>query len=312
MASTGAARAPTVTDRLLLALFRRYPPTDPIFKDPGPRAEIEHRSEVESPLARWFGRESGWLAGRDVLDLGCGYGGRAVRLREAGARSVTGIEIAPELVEHARAFAAARGTTQVRFLVGSGERIPCADASFDWITMMDVLEHVVSPREVLAECLRVLVPGGRLAVVFPPYYELTGGSHLHGYATSLPGLNLVFSTAALRSAARHRLEEQGIDYARWLRQDVPTDKLWNQNGLTVRGFRRLVRASGFAVEEMRFIGELDHRLTRHAGLRRLARMPAYALFELLARVPFLQEVACNRVCAILRKPLARVRDAGDA
>ncbi len=291
-----------VSDRVLLALFRRYPPSDSIFKDPGPRPEAEYQAEVAFPFSRWFSCEPGWVGGKRVLDLGCGYGGRAVRMRELGARSVTGLEIAADLVEHAARFAAERGQADVRFVVGVGEDIPCKTSAFDLVTMLDVMEHVVSPSEVLSECFRVLAPGGCLAVVFPPYYEITGGSHLHGYATSFPGLNLLFSTEALKSAARKRFAEQGIDHTPWLREGVPTDRLWNQNGLTVRGFRKLVRRSGFAVEEIRYIGELDHRLTDHAGLAKLARMPAYVAFEAIARTPLVQEVACNRVCALLRKP----------
>jgi SAM-dependent methyltransferase len=286
------------TDPILLWTFRRFPPSDLIFKDLGRRPGAEYRSEVAQPLATWFGLPDDFMAGKDLLDLGCGYGGRPVRFSELGAHSVSGVEIDDPLVEAAHAFAASEGVAlDVR--VGSGESIPFPDESFDLVTMYDVMEHVISPREVLAECYRVLRSGGQLALVFPPYYQLFGGSHLHGYATSVPGLNLIFSTGALRSATEKHLDEQGWSWRDYLR-DEPTDKLWNQNGLTVRGFHRLVGRSAFQVRLIRHVGLLDRRLSPNARHRR-ASIPLFAACEQLARVPVMCEALCLRVVGLLDK-----------
>ena len=299
-----ASRRPPLaraSERILLALFRRFPPRETIFKDPAPRAEAEYEDERRLPFGRYFGAEAGLMAGRDVLDLGCGFGGRCVRFAEVGARSVHGLEIGPDLVEWARRFAASRPTGRpVSFDVGVGERIPCPDASFDLITMNDVMEHVIDPQRVLVECHRVLRPGGRLALVFPPYYCVSGGSHLHGYATRVPGLNLLFPTRVIKRAALRRLAEQGIDHRPFLRE-VASDKLWNQNGLTVRRFRALVDRGPFEVERWWLLGHLDHRLSDHRGVAALVRRPAFLLAETAARTPLLREAACIRVSALLRK-----------
>ena len=212
-----------------------------------------------------------------------------------------GIEIDLQLVDHARRFAAACGAANVSFDVGFGERIPCADARFDLVTMNDVMEHVIDPRRVLAECHRVLRPGGRLALVFPPYYSLHGGSHLHGYATTVPGLNLVFPTRVLKRAVLRRLAEQRIDHRPFLRE-IGSDKLWNQNGLTIRGFQALVAHSPFTVDQWWLLGHLDHRLSDHRGRAAVLRRPAYLLAESAARMPLLREAACMRVATVLRKP----------
>lgn len=289
----------TLTDRALLAIFHRFPAHDTIFKDPGPRAQAEYRSERELPFYRWFKAKPEMFAGKDVLDLGSGYGGRTTRFAELGARA-TGVEIDHELVAHARAFARSRHL-DVTFLKGTGEAIPCADNSFDLVTMFDVMEHVVSPPAVLKECLRVLRPGGTAAMVFPPYYELTGGSHLHGYATTFPGLNLVFSTRALRSAVTALLAEKNVDWRPFLRE-VPSDKLWNQNGLTVRSFRTLVRHSGFRVRRFDCLGHTELRLSRHQGSALWWRAPLYLPAMIAARIPVVQEAVCSRVAAVLVKP----------
>jgi SAM-dependent methyltransferase len=238
-----------------------------------------------------------------VLDLGSGFGASAARFIEYGARSVTGVEVTQDKVDHAAAFARDRGIAdRVRFLLGAGENIPLPSNSFDLITLDDVLEHVVSPAHTLHECWRVLRPGGTVAIVFPPYYDLLGGSHLSGYATSFPGLNLLFTTRALRSAVLKHLDERGIDYTPFFRE-VPTDKLWNLNGLTIRGFQRIIKQSPLKAEQLYYMGHLQYR--RYYNHPKASSNPiwrlAYVLAQASAQIPLIQEAFCSRVCAVLRK-----------
>lgn len=285
---------------MLLRLFERFPPTDLIFKDPGPRAPSEYEDEVARPFSRWFGMApADLLFDKDVLDLGCGYGGRPVRFVEHGARGA-GVEIAESVVASGLRYARGRGI-DLDLRVGTGESIPFPAASFDLVTMYDVMEHVFKPREVVVECFRVLRPGGHLAVVFPPYYSVTAGSHLHGYATSVPGLNLVFRTSALKSATQKHLDRSGWKWRDFLR-DVPTDKLWNLNGLTIRAFRQIVAESGFRPRLVRYMGQRDRRLSSKHGVRMLPLTPAFLMFQGLASLPVVREAFCTRVVALLERP----------
>jgi SAM-dependent methyltransferase len=287
----------TITDRILLPLFRAFPPTDIIFKDAGGRPEGEYQDELNVPFGRYFGLGDELFQGRDVLDLGCGYGGRAVRFLQLGARSVVGVEVEEEKILSAREFARQSATAdRSTFLVGVGEDLPVADSSVDLIIMNDVMEHVIDPSKVLDEIYRVLKPKGRAAIVFPPYYDIISGSHLHGYATSLPGLNLLFSSTALKSATRHLLEQKGVEYRRYLR-DVPTDKLWNMNGLTVRGFLDLLRPRRFGILKLVLQGHRDYRFMGQRGFRKALSWP----FVVAAQLPFVREAFCNRVCVLLSK-----------
>lgn len=287
------------SDALLLAIFERFPPRTTIFKDSAPRPEEEFELETTRPFHHWFGVGADELfAGRDVLDLGSGFGGSAVWFERYGARLVVGVEIEEDKVSRAKEFAARAGSKNVRFVLGQGEALPFLPDSFDLIVMYDVLEHVVSPRATIDECWRVLRPGGRLAAVFPPYYDVLGGSHLHGYATRVPGLNLLFTTHQLRSACERLLTKQGIPYERYLREE-PTDKLWNQNGLTVSDFLRTVAASGFQIQDLRLLGHRDPRIHLE---ERPARRAVYRLLAGAAQVPLLREALCSRVCALLEKP----------
>jgi SAM-dependent methyltransferase len=131
------------------------------------------------------------LAGRAVLDLGCGYGGRTVWYAERYApQRIIGIEILPAMVERCRAFAERRAQAGVSFEVGFAERLEFADDSFDSVLSYDVLEHVQDPARALEEIARVLRPGGEGLFVFPTYLGARA-SHLD-YVTRLPLLHRVF------------------------------------------------------------------------------------------------------------------------
>lgn len=93
-----------------------------------------------------------------LLDVGSGGGILAEAFAELGMH-VTGIDPSGPSVETARRHAHQQGLT-IDYSVGSGECLPFADASFDYVSCCDVLEHVQDVDAVLAEIGRVLKPGG--------------------------------------------------------------------------------------------------------------------------------------------------------
>ncbi len=105
----------------------------------------------------WFDRHIEW-AGKAVLDLGCAGGFMAEAMAARGA-DVTGIDPAADAIEAARSHAA-DGKLNIRYDIGVGEALPYADASFDAVVCVDVLEHVADLGKVLSEVARVLRPGG--------------------------------------------------------------------------------------------------------------------------------------------------------
>jgi ubiquinone/menaquinone biosynthesis C-methylase UbiE len=98
--------------------------------------------------------------GLHVLDVGCGSGQSAIPAAHRGHR-VTGIDIAENLIEHARERASFEGL-DAQFDVGDAENLPYADNSFDAAISMIGAMFAPQPEKVVAEFARVLRPGGRL------------------------------------------------------------------------------------------------------------------------------------------------------
>lgn len=102
--------------------------------------------------------------GRDVLDLGCGSGYGTHRIAAVAAHA-TGVDVAPDAVEFARARYVSDNLAY-RVVPQSGP-LPFADASFDVVLSFQVIEHVSDTRAYLEEARRVLRPGGTLVLITP-------------------------------------------------------------------------------------------------------------------------------------------------
>jgi len=124
---------------------------------PGTPGEIEHEHLHRYFFALNFCRD------RDVLDVASGEGyGSAVLATTA--RSVVGVELVPEVVEHAiRSYR----RPNLEFRVGDCAKLPVADGSIDVVVSFETLEHVEQQLEFLTEIKRVLRPDGVLVLSSP-------------------------------------------------------------------------------------------------------------------------------------------------
>lgn len=100
--------------------------------------------------------------GDAVLDVACGTGNAAIPAAEAGA-TVTGLDLTPELLEGARAAAAAAGV-ELELVEGDAEALPFGDASFDVVLSTFGCMFAPDHHRTAAEIARVLRPGGRMCV----------------------------------------------------------------------------------------------------------------------------------------------------
>ncbi|MBI4672658.1 MAG: class I SAM-dependent methyltransferase [Chloroflexi bacterium] len=131
-----------------------------------------YQRDALAEIARF---ENGAPATR-VLDLGAGMGGFAVAMQRAGERIIAcDYNFAYCEISRTRAR---RYDLNLPALVGAGEALPFADASFHIVTCWDVLEHVQEPKHLLSEIARVLDDDGiafmtvinRFALVDPHYH----------------------------------------------------------------------------------------------------------------------------------------------
>lgn len=116
-----------------------------------------------NPVRLQFIASRAALAGRRILDVGCGGGLLSEALARAGAE-VTGIDLAPGMVEVARLHAA-EGALTIDYRVASAEALALqAPGHFHVVTCMEMLEHVPDPAAMTATLARLLAPGGDLFI----------------------------------------------------------------------------------------------------------------------------------------------------
>jgi ubiquinone/menaquinone biosynthesis C-methylase UbiE len=102
------------------------------------------------------------LAGKRVLDAGCGDGTYSIAAAERGAL-VTGVDLSEAMLAAARARSLALGV-KVDWQQGDVLTLPFADSSFDLTLAITLLCFVADPQRAVSELWRSLVPGGRLVV----------------------------------------------------------------------------------------------------------------------------------------------------
>ena len=115
----------------------------------------------------------GVRAGERLLDLGCGAGRHAFEAYRRGAR-VVALDRDPEELADVAAILAAMDEKGEAGLGGSAApargdalTLPFADGTFDRVIAAEVLEHIPDDRAAIAELVRVLRPGGTMAVTVP-------------------------------------------------------------------------------------------------------------------------------------------------
>jgi SAM-dependent methyltransferase len=107
--------------------------------------------------------------GRKVLDVGCGAGTDLVRFARGGAL-VTGVDISPSAIALARQNVAQQGLA-ADLREADGEHLPFPDGEFDFVFAHGVVQYTSGDRALVAECRRVLKPGG--TAVFQVYNRLS-------------------------------------------------------------------------------------------------------------------------------------------
>ena len=122
--------------------------------------------------------------GARVLDVACGAGLVSLPLAVAGYE-VEGVDLAEGAIQTARERTPPGASATFR--VGDAYALDATDGAFDAVLLLDMLEHVERPADVLAEAARVTRPGG--AVVFHTFNQtpLAWALAIHGFKVVTPG-----------------------------------------------------------------------------------------------------------------------------
>jgi ubiquinone/menaquinone biosynthesis C-methylase UbiE len=111
--------------------------------------------------------------GKDVLEIGVGMGADHVEWAKSQPLTLTGIDLTPRAVEHARKRLDIYGLkSEVR--VGDAEKLPFADESFDIVYSWGVIHHSPDTQKAIQEIYRVLKPNGNARIMIYHYHSIVG------------------------------------------------------------------------------------------------------------------------------------------
>lgn len=182
------------------------------------------------------------LEGKSVLDAGCGPGGKTLYYAGKGCRKIIGVDIDENRIGHARNFQRKQNAPNVEFMVADLSRTPFPDNSFDIIFLNDVFEHIERPilSMVLAECKRMIKPGGSICMEFPPWTSFDA-SHLYDHIY-IPWCQNIFSERTLVNVLNHMQVGRPV-----VGKLSVVDHFLELNRITIGESRRLFEEHGFKI-----------------------------------------------------------------
>jgi 2-polyprenyl-6-hydroxyphenyl methylase/3-demethylubiquinone-9 3-methyltransferase len=125
-----------------------------------PKGAFRPLHELNPVRLQWIEQQVG-LAGRSVVDVGCGGGILSEAMSARGAR-VLGIDLAGKPLQVARLHAIESGA-QVEYRAVAAEDLAREQpGAFDIVTCMEMLEHVPDPAQTIAACAQLVRPGGHV------------------------------------------------------------------------------------------------------------------------------------------------------
>jgi Methylase involved in ubiquinone/menaquinone biosynthesis len=194
--------------KLLLAVNKRFKPVPHPFnmQNDGKMTYAEWQYQRGGDTIKCFApkyKPHEMFEGKRVLDMGCGAAGKSLYYVSLGAERVVGVDMVQKYEREATDFAKKLGYgDKFLFLRASADSLPYPDGMFDTVIMNDFMEHVSNPEAALREAYRLLSPGGRIYINFPPYGH-PWGAHLSDLIY-VPWAHRFFGERALIAAYRER------------------------------------------------------------------------------------------------------------
>ena len=220
-----------------------------------------------------------------VLDVGCGAAGKTMYYASLGASKIVGMDIVEHYQAEAEALAQELGfADRFEFVAGDAAHTSFPDNTFDTVIMNDAMEHVDRPDEVLAEVRRILKPGGRLYVNFPPYNH-PFGAHLSDLI-GIPWVHLFFGEDTLVEGYKQLCEtvpdgDERISF-RISRNEKGKEYFSYINHMSIKRFQGLREKAGMKVAYYR-------------------EVPLRGFLKPLARFPLTKECFVKMVVCVFEK-----------
>ncbi|MGO3842216.1 MAG: bifunctional 2-polyprenyl-6-hydroxyphenol methylase/3-demethylubiquinol 3-O-methyltransferase UbiG [Alcaligenes pakistanensis] len=124
-----------------------------------PDSEFKPLHAINPLRLDWILSYTGSLAGKQVLDVGCGGGILSESLAQSGA-DVTGIDLAERSLKIARLHSLESGVPVKYEMVSAEDMADQHPDRFDVVTCMEMLEHVPDPGSIIRACSKLVKPGG--------------------------------------------------------------------------------------------------------------------------------------------------------
>lgn len=180
-----------------------------------------------------------------VLDVGCAAGFFLEVAQEAGWRA-QGIELSPYMSEYARR------SLGLDVITGTLEEASLPEASFDLVTMWDVIEHLPNPYQALKHAHRLLVPGGMIAITTGDIAGATARIYGRRWALLAPPGHLFYFS---RQTLFMMLQHAGFELLNW-----QSDGAFLINDKAAENKTRPIWSKIYALHQNRFISALLRRL----------------------------------------------------
>ena len=241
-----------------------------------------------------------FLDHKDVLDVGCGWGGKMLYYADnTQLNTIHGFDIPPYNPEVSEAFARAKNLNNCVFTAAYAEDIPYDDNRFEVVIIDDVLEHVQGPEKTVAESYRVLKPGGTL-IIKSPSFKMMDAHHLDN-AITLPGIHYLLSMKTWAAGLNYLLQDEKyrhiLNFSPYYKTiSTPYHKCVtaNLNGLDYSDFEQIIGQHDFEIETLKM---MKREVTRRKG-----RLVKYYLNEVGYRIPLIKEYLSHFVLFIGKKP----------
>lgn len=175
---------------------------------------------ILNPCRLQFIQQNSVIANKNILDIGCGAGILTESLAHNNAK-VTGIDASAAVIAAAQAHAAIANLDIIYKNITIEEFLTTDTTQFDIITCMELLEHVPDPRKLIADCAKLLKPGGKI-------FLSTINKTLRAYVLAIVGAEYVLNI----------VPKQTHDYNKFIRPSELADML-QYSGLKLKLLRGL-------------------------------------------------------------------------